>query len=228
MSILTLADARSRVREIIRDEDSTSYAIATTLIDAHLQRAYAAVKAADESRVRYITATSSLLTLNAGEKTKVISASVGLRKCLDIFEGATVNSTVASAVLERVEPWDITARQVGASNAQPTHYSVTRDAKGTVATAAGQWLVQFYPPSDITRYYCIRALVEPAQLVNTTDTFDVDDAHAYVIVDMASALIAKMQGMDTAYVEAIERRIPEVHRNSLNLLDRERLSRGPM
>lgn len=222
MALLTLADLRSLARDAMRDTDSNNYAIDATTLDRLINKAYIAIRGGDDTRPKYLNATTTGLTLALNDKSKVINASANVRRVLDVFEASTVNATAPAATLERAEPYEILALQAASVGvtAQPTHYAVTRDGG-----ASGQWLVLFYKTCDAARYYCIRALVEPTALSAVGDKPDVDDQDGYAIADMAALVGGGMMGLDPVYLSAIEKRIPAVHQQALGQMRAELLNR---
>lgn len=221
MAVLTLADLETRVRADIRDEDSSSYAISQAEVYRLINRAYVIVRGTDDTRVKVIPASVTGLTLLTNEYEKTIAASVGVRRVLELWESTPASGTFISAKLERLQPWELrTLEQV--TQEQPKYYSVSRAGTATAADV-GAWTVTFHDVNNATRYYCIRALVEPTPLSTGTDKPDVDDLSCYAIADIAASVAARINGLEAAYVASIDARIPQAFKPALDRMQAEYL-----
>lgn len=220
MALLTLADLRTHARDAMRDTDSANYAVDATTLDRFINKAYVTLKGIEDNRPRFLSAISTGLSVALNDKFKAIGASANVRRVLDVFEASTVAAEIPDVMLERCEPWEILERQTTASASRPTHYSVTRNG-----ATIGSWLVAFYPTVDATRYYLIRALVEPTLLSSGTDKPDCDDQDCLAIADMAAAIGAAIIGLPADYVSQIEKRVPAVHQAALGQMKAELLTK---
>lgn len=221
--MLTLADLRTEARDTMLDVDSNNYGIDTTTLDRLLNKSVVIVKGIQDDRPVDLSATVSGLTFGASTKFVTTSAT-NIRRILAVLRSASAGSTSPiSGPLEQIDDWELQqAQDVDPFTGTPSMWAAWRAGTSTAADV-GKWTVGLWRLPDVTRYYILRALVEPAVLTNATDKPDLDDDTAYACAWMAAAIGARLIGRDEAFIGEIKARIPDVLQAAYSRMQRDLL-----
>lgn len=221
MSLPTLTDMLTRIRDRIMDSDSTiGDAELTREINVTLDQWMARL----DDRPRELNATTTGLTASAGVRRYPVGNSVAIRQPLRLFTSSSAGSTTPVAELEWLEPHELQAEfEADQSNGTPTYWTAWRVGTATAADV-GKWTVALHPPPSGSLFYVLRALVEPTALSGGTDVPDVTAMEAHGICDVVAARVATRMGREPEFVDAIVADIPEAMRTAFDL---HRAASGP-
>lgn len=221
--MMTLADLRTEARDSMLDVDSNNYSIDATTLDRMLNKAIVIVKGIQDDRPVDMTATVSGMTFAAN--TKFVTTSVtNIRRILAVFRsGSAGSSTPTSGPLEQLDDWELQqAQDLDPFTGTPSMWAAWRAGTSTAADV-GKWTVALWRVPDATKYFILRALVEPTVLSSGTDKPDMDDDTAYACAWMAAAIGARLMGRDEAFIGDIKARIPDVLQASYSRMQRDLL-----
>lgn len=221
MSLPTLTDMLTRIRDRVQDSDSTmADSELTREINVTLDQWMARL----DDRPRELTATQTGLTTSTGVRRYTVTNTVPVRKPLGLFTASSAGSTTPITQLEWLEPHELQAEwEALQTNGTPIYWTAWRVGTATAADV-GKWVVGLHPPPSGVFYYILRALVEPTALSAGTDVPDVTPVEAWGICDVVASRLAVRMGREPEFVDAIVADIPEGMRTAFDL---HRVSAGP-
>lgn len=218
-TLLTLTEAETSLWNRILDNDTAGHKVSQALADALLNRAYCIVKGIRDDRPQELSATTTGLTLAAGDRITSIGVTKPIRHILNAYLVASNSSTVPT--VGEMQRWSRSEvlRMWGEDNTQgaPTAAAFWRAGTATAANV-GKWNASFWRIPDDAYYVALSAIVDPTPLSTGSDVFDVEPETSQAIVDMAASVAARLLGRHEL-AAAIREDVPTIFSAVFNQLE---------
>jgi hypothetical protein len=225
MAILTLADMRTEVYDIVLDTDSANRTMDATTLNRILNRCYAHIRGFGDNRVYYVSAAISGASLapQLGAQFKTLSET-NYRRILEVYPAE--NSAAVQPfgpALGRMEQWEIFAMQREDETDRgiyASYYASWRQGSTTAANV-GKFNLALWPLSSIIYDYLLGVLKEVTALAADADKADCTEEEMHFVTDMASAISARMMGRSEEAIAQILSRLPEELQTAVGQLSKD-------
>lgn len=224
---LQLSEMETHARLLAQDGDTTNPGLTSAQYTSLINQRYLHYFRQIEPRIKWVSATTSGLTLAAATRVKTITDTgiPRIDEVIGVFDEGTDIGALTKTQGQPLKREDVAVllaestylpvEQIDASlRGAPTKYAtlVTAAEPTSATTNRGQVTIYFNKYSPIARYYSVMVRQSPTLLSGATDTPDVTPEGSYIIPTLAGYDAARLLGgssRDAGFLEGILKFVPQ-------------------